>query len=124
MFLVLAPKYFLSVISNLFDMDVKGYSHLFQALANETRMELVAVLRDDAKSVSELVEATGLEQNTVSYHLNCLTTCGFAEKEVKGNKRIYSLNSAILSDLLETIESHVENHRQGLYTCEVLEGEE
>ncbi len=105
-------------------MDERGYSHLFQALANETRMELVAVLRDDAQSVSELVEATGLEQNTVSYHLNCLTTCGFANKEVEGNKRIYSLNSAVLDELLGAIESHVDNHRKGIYTCEVLEEED
>jgi len=105
-------------------MDVEVYGKLFQALANETRMELIDALRAGEKSLGELVEATGREQNTVSYHLKCLTNCGFAEKEVHGNERIYSLNSTILDDLFDTIESHIDNHRQGIYTCELLEEEQ
>lgn len=105
-------------------MDVAAYGKLFQALANETRIELIDALRDGDKSVSELVEATGREQNNVSYHLKCLTNCGFAEKEVNGNERIYSLNSTILDDLFGTIETHIENHRQGIYTCDILEDEQ
>lgn len=105
-------------------MDAEVYGKLFQALANETRMELIDALRDGEKSVSELVEVTGREQNIVSYHLKCLTNCGFAKKEVHGNERIYSLNSTILEDLFGTIEAHIENHRQGIYTCEILEDEQ
>lgn len=105
-------------------MDAEVYGKLFQALANETRMEVIDALRDGEKTVSELVEATGREQNVVSYHLTCLTNCGFAEKEVDGNERIYSLNSTVLDDLFDTIESHIENHRKGIYTCEILEDEQ
>lgn len=105
-------------------MDSAVYAKLFQALANKNRMELIDALQDGEQSVSELVEATGREQNTVSYHLRCLTNCGFAEKEVQGNKRIYSLNSTIINDLFGTIEAHIENHRQGIYTCEILEDEQ
>ncbi|MDY6764562.1 MAG: metalloregulator ArsR/SmtB family transcription factor [Halobacteria archaeon] len=105
-------------------MDSEVYAKLFQALANEIRMELIEALQDGSKSVSELVEATDREQNTVSYHLRCLTNCGFAEREVRGNKRIYTLNSVILDDLFSTIETHIDNHRQGIYTCEILEGEQ
>lgn len=102
-------------------MDATVYSHLFQALANETRMAIIAELRDGSRNVSELVEATGREQNSVSYHLGCLTNCGFVTKEANGNKRQYSLNSDVLEDVFAAIGEHIENHRQGLYTCDVLE---
>lgn len=104
-------------------MDAGVYGKLFQALANKTRMELIDALRDGDKTVSELVDATGRKQNTVSYHLRCLTNCGFAEKRTEGNHRVYSLNSTIVNDLFDTIETHIEHHRQGIYTCEILEDE-
>ena len=102
-------------------MAATAYSHLFQALANETRMEIVSELRDCDKNVTELVEATGREQNSVSYHLKCLMNCGFVTREANGNERRYSLNGDILENMFSAINEHIENHRQGLYTCEVLE---
>lgn len=104
-------------------MGETAYSHLFQALANETRMELIHRLRDGDKSVSELVEATGREQNSVSYHLKCLTNCGFVTREANGNERIYSLNGDVIENVFAAIDQHIENHRDGLYTCEVLEAD-
>ena len=111
-------------ISKRFDMDATAYSHLFQALANETRMEIISELRDDDMNVSELAEATGREQNSVSYHLKCLMNCGFVTKEANGNERHYSLNGDVLENVFSPIDQHIENHRQGLYTCDVLESEE
>lgn len=102
-------------------MDTRAYSHLFQALANETRMELIHHLRGGEKSVSELVDATGERQNSISYHLQCLTNCGFVTKEADGNERIYSLNDGVIGDVFRAIDQHIENHRDGLYTCDILE---
>lgn len=102
-------------------MDARAYSQLFQALANEARMDLIAALQDSEKTVSELVDATGERQNSVSYHLKCLTNCGFVTREANGNERVYSLNGDVLDDVFTAIDGHIENHRQGLYTCEVLD---
>lgn len=103
-------------------MDATAYSRLFQALANKTRMEIIAQLRDGDKNVTELVEAMGREQNSLSYHLKCLAHCGFVTKEANGNERRYSLNGTALEDVFTAIDQHIENHQQGLYTCEVLDG--
>ncbi|MDY6770677.1 MAG: metalloregulator ArsR/SmtB family transcription factor [Candidatus Nanohaloarchaea archaeon] len=102
-------------------MDARVYARLFQALADETRMQVVEALRDGERSVNEIAAATGLAQNTVSYHLSCLTNCGFAEREVQGNERIYALNDAVVDDLFAAIEDHIDRHRNGILTCDVLE---
>ncbi|KXA91892.1 hypothetical protein AKJ63_00535 [candidate division MSBL1 archaeon SCGC-AAA259D18] len=105
------------------NINEKSYSRLFQALADESRMKIILEIREEEKSVTEICSSTGLEQSSVSHHLKCLTNCGFAERRVEGNRRFYSANSSVLDELFSTIDRHIENHRKGIYTCEVLDSE-
>lgn len=102
-------------------MNLPVYARLFQALASENRMELLACLSEGEKTVTELVEETGEMQSKVSYHLKCLTNCGFVTWKTDGNRRIYSTNNRITDDLFAIMEAHIENHREGVYSCEILE---
>lgn len=102
-------------------MDFYSYSRFFEALASEKRLKILDVLDSDDRTVSKISDILGLEQSSVSHHLNCLRNCGFVEREKNGNIRIYRSNDEILEKLFSGVAEHVSNHENGLYECEILE---
>lgn len=75
-------------------------------LADETRWKLITVLRDSDRQVAELVAATGLAQNLVSYHLNMLRQAGLVNahrSDADGRVIYYSLHLAALTALLAQV---------------------
>lgn len=68
-------------------------SDVFSALADPTRRKLLEVLAaNPGMTVSELVEATGDGQPTVSKHLKTLREAGLVTLEVEGQRRGYSVS--------------------------------
>lgn len=104
-------------------MDIGIYSRFFSALANEARVKLLELLQERDMSVSEIVDEMNMDQSVISYHLKCLANCGFVSRKVDGNRRIYSLRGEVVNDLLSTVGKHIERHKKGIYTCEVLDSE-
>jgi DNA-binding transcriptional ArsR family regulator len=90
---------------------------LFRGLADPSRLSIVEALRADARSVGELVEATGLSQSNVSNHLACLLDCGLVEREPQGRRVIYRLADARVGLLLSLVDELLEEVTQGVYVC-------
>ena len=63
----------------------------FKALADPARVSLLSAMRDGQRSVSELVDETGLGQANVSKHLARLHALGFVTRERDGLHIYYSL---------------------------------
>jgi ArsR family transcriptional regulator, arsenate/arsenite/antimonite-responsive transcriptional repressor len=68
-----------------------------KALADETRQRIMGLCCCQEKSVSELVEATGVAQPTVSHHLKILRDAGLVHARRRGKEVFYSLNQARLA---------------------------
>ena len=65
----------------------------FKGLAEPARLRLLNSLRSGEKTVSELMEATGLGQANVSKHLQLLHSLGFVDRRKEGLYVHYSLAS-------------------------------
>jgi DNA-binding transcriptional ArsR family regulator len=65
----------------------------FKALAEPARLKILNALRDGEKSVSQLMDETGLGQANVSKHLQLLHGLGFVERRKEGLYVHYSLAS-------------------------------
>ncbi|MCS6902493.1 MAG: metalloregulator ArsR/SmtB family transcription factor [Myxococcales bacterium] len=63
----------------------------FKALADETRLELLAALQGDELSVGELVEVVGGVQSSVSRHLQALGKAGLVVARRQGTATFYRL---------------------------------
>lgn len=63
----------------------------FKALGEPARLQMLDCLRDGERTVSELVEATGLGQANVSKHLQLLHTLGFVSRRKEGLFAYYAL---------------------------------
>ncbi|MEH0844036.1 metalloregulator ArsR/SmtB family transcription factor [Micromonospora sp. CPCC 205711] len=72
------------------------YASWFRALADPTRVQIVAYLARQARpmSVGEIVGAIGLAQSTVSQHLKILSEVRFVLAEAAGTARHYRINEA------------------------------
>lgn len=87
----------LSMNSRLLERDVAElYADWFRALADPTRVQLVALLAQHGKAVpvGELTAALPVGQSTVSHHLAALAAVGFVQVEKRGTKSLYSINPA------------------------------
>ena len=93
-----------------------------KVLANETRFNIVLLLIEKERSVSEICEALNYEQSRVSHNLKCLLNCGFVDVEQMGRERIYKLRPEI-KEIMLGIGKHIKAYEENLERCEILESE-
>jgi DNA-binding transcriptional ArsR family regulator len=90
---------------------------LFRGFSDPSRLSILETLRDDARSVGELVEITGLSQSNVSNHLACLLDCGLVAREPQGRRVIYRPADERVGLLLSLADEILEEVAQGVYVC-------
>ena len=74
-----------------------------RALAEPARLQILNELRSGERTVSELVEATGLGQANVSKHLQLLHAAGFVTRRKEGQHVRYALSNADVFRLCEIV---------------------
>ncbi len=80
---------------NLIDRPTaEMYAEWFRALADPTRVQLLALLAKcrEPVSVGELTAALPVGQSTVSHHLSVLAAVRFVQVERRGTNSFYSVN--------------------------------
>jgi DNA-binding transcriptional ArsR family regulator len=71
----------------------------FEALADPTRRNILALLRLGEQPAGDMVDALALPQPSVSKHLRVLREAGFVHVRVDGPRRLYSLDPKPLAEL-------------------------
>ncbi len=67
-------------------------AHVFKALSDETRQQIVEMLRERDLSASEIGAAFRLTQPSVSHHLSVLREAELVDCQRRGQRIVYSLN--------------------------------
>lgn len=65
----------------------------FKVLAESARLTLLQALRNGERSVSQLVDASGMSQANVSKHLQALLAAGFVQRRKHGVFAYYSITT-------------------------------
>jgi DNA-binding transcriptional ArsR family regulator len=75
--------------------DADAYAAWFKALADGTRVQLIALLGQSGRplAVKEIVAALPRSQPAISAHLRQLTEAGFVLAEDRGTSRLYRINA-------------------------------
>ena len=94
--------------------DLARVNELFKALSEPLRLQMMLLLSQHEQTVSELVEAVGAPQSTVSRHLALLRAAKLVETERHGASVTYRLADAHLKGLLLEAFSHAQHERMGL----------
>ena len=78
----------------------------FEALAEPRRRQILDLLREQPRSVGELVAQTGLSQPGTSKHLRVLREAGLVRAEKDAQRRVYTLNPQALAELIAWVEPY------------------
>ena len=73
----------------------------FNAVAEPRRRDILSFLAMEERSVSEFVDALGMEQPSVSKHLKVLLDVGLVNVRREGRKKMCSVNGAAIRPLWE-----------------------
>lgn len=92
----------------------------FKAFSNQTRLEIIQLLRKKPLTVTEISKKTGFEQSRVSHNLRCLEHCGFVKITPYGNFRKYELDAETIIPIVDLFEKHIKKYRKKLECCEVI----
>ncbi len=76
---------------------------LFTALADPTRREILALLREGDLSAGEIAERFPLAKSTLSGHFSVLRDAGLVVSERQGTRIVYSVNQSALEEGLELV---------------------
>jgi DNA-binding transcriptional ArsR family regulator len=71
----------------------------FAVLAEPARRQILDALREQERTVNELVELTGMSQPSVSKHLRVLREAGLVEVRQDAQRRWYRLRAQPLAEI-------------------------
>jgi DNA-binding transcriptional ArsR family regulator len=97
---------------------------LFRGFSDPSRLSILNVLSYGARTVSEIVNATGLSQPNVSNHLGCLRDCGLVIADQQGRFVYYDLSDQRVRQLLDLADELLADVAKGIYECTRYEGKE
>ena len=90
---------------------------LFRGFSDPSRLSILDTLRDGPRTVTEIVEATGLAQSNASNHLGCLRDCGLVTSEQEGRYVRYRLSDDRVALLLNLADELLSDVARGVYEC-------
>ena len=90
-------------MSALTPAALKLMADFFKVLSETSRLQIVCALKDGAKNVTEIIEATDLGQANVSKHLKVLTQAGIVTRRQQGVSAYYRIEDPLIFDLCSLV---------------------
>ena len=78
------------------------------ALSTPTRLQILVCLRAAPRTVSEIVEAVGMEQSAVSHQLRVLRDHSVVTMRRLGRQRQYALRDENIGELIDSALEHID----------------
>jgi DNA-binding transcriptional ArsR family regulator len=97
--------------------SIETQAKLFRGFSDPSRLSILDLLRDGTRTVSEIVETTGLTQSNVSNHLGCLRDCGLVTAKQQGRFVYYELSDERVGQLLTLADELLADVARGVYEC-------
>lgn len=99
------------------DQSTALRAKLFGGFADPSRLSIVEALMVGPMTVTEVVEATGLNQPNASRHLSCLHDCGLVVRKPQGRYVYYALSDDRVADLVRLGNELLSDVARGVYQC-------
>ncbi len=81
------------------ELQVGAIAEILKAVADPTRQQILKLLEERPRTVTEIVDRFSLSQPTISRHLAVLKNAGLVEAERRGQHVFYSLRPAMLRSI-------------------------
>lgn len=91
---------------------VEKLAKILKALGDPNRLNIVMSIGRDSRSVTEIINVTGLSQTLVSFHLKALRNASIVRTERNGPFIFYSLADKAIVDILDDLSDKAESLEQ------------
>ena len=102
--------------------DTARAARLFQALSDETRLEIISLLVDGERCVCDLTDTLDAAQSRLSFHLRVLKDAGLVTDRRDGRWSYYKLDREVFDEvealLKELKPSARRQNRQAIRCCD------
>lgn len=98
------------------DQDILAVSQYFKILSDYNRLSILFLLKENKRSVSEIVEELHLEQSAVSHQLKVLRDSRLVKAKRSGKSMIYELDDHHVFTILQQIIHHVQEQDNSTHT--------
>src|SRR5688572_31741457 len=95
-------------------------ARVFAGVSDPTRLQILLILLDGERNVSELVSQVGASQGRVSIHLQCLRHCGFVSSERRVKFVYYRVRDERVRGLIQRAQELAADYTAELASCGVL----
>ena len=89
----------------------------FYGLSDLTRLQIVELLLEGEKNVSELVLLLGQPQSRVSNHLACLRWCGYVDSRREGKFVYYRVSDPRVREILRLAHGVIADNAAAVLSC-------
>ena len=96
---------------------IKLLSKLFKGFADYSRLLIFFNLLEGEKTVSELVEETGISQSGISNHLKCMRECDLLVDKQEGKFVYYSIKDDRAKEIIKLAELMMVDISEEKYQC-------
>jgi len=93
------------MLTQVLTQDLARTARLFHALSDETRLRILALLRDGERCVCDLSEALEAQQSRLSFHLRTLKEAGLVSDRRQGRWIYYGLKPTALNEMHSALQS-------------------
>jgi ArsR family transcriptional regulator len=110
--------------------NMNSQATIFKALADETRLRILALLLDGELCVCEIIAALGSPQSTISRHLAYLRKSGWVEGRRQGIWMHYCVNDSepgLIRGIKPLLEKHLKSdpgHAEALTRLRIFQREQ
>ncbi|NAP00948.1 metalloregulator ArsR/SmtB family transcription factor [Halomonas sp. MG34] len=98
------------------DIDTK--MKFLHGLSNKTRVQILESIKEDEKTVSQIVQDLNGNQSNISQHLTCLKGCGLVVGRQDGKYVYYRVRNQLVRDLLTMIDVVLEDVEKDVACCD------
>jgi DNA-binding transcriptional ArsR family regulator len=77
--------------------------HVFKALADATRRDILRLLRQRPLTAGEIAERFPMTKGSLSHHFNILKEADLVRCERRGQFQVYSLNTTVVEDVMSLL---------------------
>ena len=86
-----------AIFNHMVNQSEENLNEIFRALADPTRREIIHMMAQKERTVSELAEPFDMSLAAISKHIKVLERANLVERRVNGRTHICSLNTQSLS---------------------------
>ncbi|WP_044022476.1 metalloregulator ArsR/SmtB family transcription factor [Bacillus sp. SG-1] len=89
-----------------------------QGFAHKMRIQILECIKEEEKTVSQIVQDLDGSQSSISQHISCLKGCGLIVGRQEGKYVYYSLSNQKVRDLLTMFDVVLEEVQSDVACCE------